>query len=92
MQEPHPIGSQEAQTPPETQVDQTHRLIDGRVFRGNIAVVRHRFHRLEFSEDGTLFGVEFPKCEHGFVRLKETMAWTAVRSNDLAEDRAKNPS
>jgi hypothetical protein len=26
--------------------------------------VCHRLHRLEFSEDGTVFGVEFPKCEH----------------------------
>jgi hypothetical protein len=69
MQESHPIGSQEAQAPPETQVDQTHRLVEGCVFRGDIAVVRHRFHRLEFSEDGTLFGMEFAKCEHGLVRL-----------------------
>jgi hypothetical protein len=45
-------------------------LVEGGVFCGDITVVRHRFHRLEFSEDGTLFGVEFPKCEHVIVRLK----------------------
>jgi hypothetical protein len=79
VQESHPIGSQEAQAPPETQVDQTHRLVEGCVFRGDIAVVRHRFHGLEFGKNGILFGMKFPKCEHMIVRLKRTTGWMKER-------------
>jgi hypothetical protein len=70
MQESYPIGPQEAQTPPETQVNQADRVLERRVFGGDIAVVPHRFHGLEFGENGTLFGMKFPKCEHVIVRLK----------------------
>ena len=79
MQQAHPIGPKKTQATPETQISHTDRVLDRRVFGGDIAVVRHRFHGLEFGKNGILFGMKFPKCEHMIVRLKRTTGWMKER-------------